>query len=65
MVKKIDYRTLSQELEVIMSQLQDGSLDIDEATAKYDRAISIISELEAYISVVDNKITKIKSTKKT
>lgn len=59
--KKSDYQSLSKELDEILSKLQYSELDIDESVAAYERGMSIAKELEAYLKVAENKITKIKA----
>ena len=55
--KPIDYRQLSDELSTILGELQDGSLDIDQAVEKYEKAMAITAELKSYLTTVENKIT--------
>lgn len=64
--KQESYRNLRQELDEILSSIQSGDLEIDEATKQYERAMDIVAKLEKYLNEAENKITKVqKSTKKT
>lgn len=47
------------ELEEIISNLQDGTLSIDESIDKFKRAQIIIEELEKYLKKSQNIIKKI------
>lgn len=58
--KKIAYAELSMELEDILSDLQSGDLDVDDAIKKYERGAAIVEELETYLKDAENKVTKIK-----
>jgi len=55
------YRSLSAELGQIVEWFESGEADIDEALDKYNQALKLIAELEAYLKTAENKITKIKS----
>lgn len=54
------YQELSDQLEKIMSELQDGQLDLDQAIEKYEEGIKIIKQLEKQLKTAENKIIKIK-----
>jgi exodeoxyribonuclease VII small subunit len=58
--KKEDYRALRKELDEILTNLQSGDLDIEEATGQYERAMKIVGKLEAYITKAENQIVKVK-----
>lgn len=55
-----NYRALNEELNEILSELQSGELDIDEAVKKYERGIKIVGELETYLKTAKNKVSKAK-----
>lgn len=61
MVKQIDYQTLSTELDDILSRLQAGDLSIDEALPAYERGMTLVKELEAYLKTAENKVTELKA----
>lgn len=56
------YNELSTQLENIMSDLQTGNLDLDDAIEKYKHGIKIIKQLEGQLKNAENKITKIKDS---
>lgn len=58
--KKADYRRLSSELDEILRKLEAADLDIDEAMSAYERGMTIVKELEAYLETAENTITKLK-----
>ena len=59
--KATDYRSLSQELEAIIIDLQRDDLDIDEALQKYERGLEITQALEKYLQTAENKVTELKA----
>jgi exodeoxyribonuclease VII small subunit len=62
MTKEINYQELSAELDTILSQLQADDFDIDEAIKLYERGIEISKQLEAYLKIAQNKVTKLKAS---
>ncbi|MDB5169516.1 MAG: Exodeoxyribonuclease 7 small subunit [Candidatus Saccharibacteria bacterium] len=62
MTKKLDYQALSTELDTIMAELQRDDLDVDEALKHYERGLTLVKELEAYLETAENKITELKAT---
>ncbi len=60
--KKVDYQTLSKELDEVMERLQSDDISIDEAVASYERGMQLVKELETYLKKAENKVTKIKSS---
>lgn len=63
MIKAGEYRKLREELDAILSQLQAGELDIEEATAKYERATRIVKDLEEYIKKAENNLKQVRKTR--
>lgn len=61
MAKTATYKELSDELEKVMSDLEAGDLDIDEAVKCYERGLAIVKELEAHLKDAENKVTELKS----
>lgn len=59
--KATNYQALSDELDGILAQLQGGELDIDKATAQYERGMAIVQQLQAYLKTAQNKVTRIKA----
>jgi exodeoxyribonuclease VII small subunit len=62
MAKDINYRQLSQELEMIIDQLQSGDLDIDQAIKQYEQGMNLIEQLQSYLKDAENKVTKVKKS---
>lgn len=60
----IEYQKLSNELDMIVAKLQGGDIDIDEATELYEKGADIVKKLEAYLKTTENKIEKIKASRK-
>lgn len=56
---KINYQNLSTELDDILSLLQSGEVDIDEAIKLYERGQKIVEDLQTYLKTAENKITKV------
>jgi exodeoxyribonuclease VII small subunit len=61
MAKKATYKELSDELQQVMSSLEQGDLDIDEAVTCYERGLAIVKELEAHLRDAENKVTELKA----
>lgn len=62
MTKKLSYQELNTELELILTQLQSGEMDIDDALSAYERGQIIVKELQAFLSNAENKIKKLPPT---
>ena len=58
---KKSYSEMSEELESILSILQQGDLDVEDAINQYERGIELTHELEKYLETAENKITKLKA----
>lgn len=58
----IDYKALQTELDEILESFNDNNLDIDIAMQLYERAAIIIGQMEQYLTLAENKITKIKDS---
>jgi exodeoxyribonuclease VII small subunit len=61
MIKKIDYKSLSSELDAVLAQLQSEDLAIDKAIELYERGLEITKQLETYLKDAENKVTKIRA----
>ena len=55
------YQSLNAELEALLTVLQSGELDIDEAVKKYQRGMEIVAELQKYLKDAENKVKKVKA----
>ncbi len=60
-ISQHDYRQLQQELDDIMSRLQLGELDIDEAVSDYSRGSEIVELMKQRLEVAQNTVTKIQN----
>ena len=59
--KPTNYRSLSAELDAILTDLQSGELDIDKAVTQYQRGMAIVEELQKYLKDAQNTVTKVKA----
>lgn len=56
--KPLPYAALRDELDGLLLELQNSSLDIDEAIKKHDRAMQIIDQLEVHLQTAENTIKR-------
>lgn len=63
MSKELDYRAMSDELESIVTALQQDDIDVDVAMQKYERGLELIKSLEKYLMTAENKIEKLNALK--
>lgn len=61
MAKALDYRSLHQELELILEKLQSGESSIDEAMPAYERGIELVKQLEKQLQTAENRITELQA----
>jgi exodeoxyribonuclease VII small subunit len=59
---KATYQDLSEELEKVMQDLEQGDLDIDAAVTCYERGLEIVRELETHLKDAQNKVTELKAS---
>lgn len=57
--KELDYRALNNELETILSDLETNDLEIDEAIKQYQRGTEIVTQLQEYLKIAENKVKKV------
>lgn len=62
MIKAINYRQLTEELETILNDMQSGELDIDEAIKQYERGMMLVVQLQSYLKQAENKVIKVKQS---
>jgi exodeoxyribonuclease VII small subunit len=55
---EFDYRRKSQELEDIVSKLQNPEIQIDEATKLHAAGLKLIDELEVYLNQAEIEVNK-------
>jgi len=53
------YKQMSEELSAIIEWFEEQEPDLDEAVAKYDQAMGLISQMENYLKKTENKVRKI------
>ncbi len=54
------YQELSQELELVLSEMQLDDVDVDRSAALYEKGMELIKKLEDRLKTAENKIEKIK-----
>ena len=59
MTKQPSYQELNDELEAILSRLQDGELTIDEALPAYERGMTVVKQLETLLKATELKIERL------
>lgn len=59
-VKSEDYKTLKNELETLIENLQHNETDVNAALKGYERGLAIIKQLELYLQTSENKIKQLK-----
>lgn len=59
--KQINYQKLQAELDEIMHKLQREDIDVDEALKYYERGLTIVKQLEEYLSGAENRVREIKA----
>jgi exodeoxyribonuclease VII small subunit len=60
MTKQTDYQTLSQELESVLTALQQPDVQVDEAVKLYEQGLKLTTALEVHLKQAENKIQKLK-----
>lgn len=57
-----NYKQLSAELAEILSRLETGDLDIEEAVKSYEQGLRIVQQLETYLKNAENTVTELKAS---
>lgn len=57
-----NYQKMNTELAEIIEWFESDKVNLDEAVAKYEQALKLVSEIKTYLKSAQNKIKKI-STK--
>jgi exodeoxyribonuclease VII small subunit len=57
----LSYQEMTTELEAIMLEMQNDSLDIDVALVQYERGLELVQEIESYLNTAENKIIELKA----
>jgi exodeoxyribonuclease VII small subunit len=59
--KNLDYRTLSDELDVLLANLQRSDIQVDEAMKLYEQGLVLIKQLEERLVQAENELVTLKS----
>lgn len=62
--QQLNYQTLKDELDEILTDLQRDDLDVDAALQKYRRGLELVKELEAYLKTAENTINELRPPSK-
>lgn len=57
----IDFKLLSNELDKILAEIEQPTIDVDKIITKYTRGVEIIAMLKKYLKESENKVKKIKA----
>lgn len=57
--KPVDYQTLSQELDGVLSALQQPDVAVDEAVKLYEQGMKLIEQLEDHVAKAENTLEKL------
>lgn len=60
MTKKIDYRSISIELDDVLGKLQQPDIQVDEAVELYEQGLKLIKQCEEQLVHAENRIKQIK-----
>ncbi len=58
-VEDLTYKDAVAELDQIVSQLDSGSVDVDNLVAQFERAVNIVEQLEARVKVAKDKLEEL------
>lgn len=61
---KPNYQKLSEELDLVLDELQADNIDVDRAVELYERGIKLTEAIEARLQDASNKITELKAARK-
>lgn len=56
------YESLSAKLDDVISRLQNGDLDIDQAAVAYEQGMALVKRMEQHLKTVENRVSKIKKS---
>lgn len=60
--KKIKFEDKMKELETIIDELENGTLDLEVSIEKYTKAMNLINECNEQLTDIENKVTKMISS---
>lgn len=55
------YSQLRTELDQLLEWFNGDDIDVDQAVEKYEQALKLTKQLEAYLQKAENTITKLKA----
>lgn len=55
-----DYQTTSQELDMVLSALQQPDVAVDEAVKLFEKGMKLVEQLEHHVANAENKLEKIR-----
>ena len=53
------YQQLSNQFTELVSWFESDQVNLDEAVAKYEKAMELLTQMEAYLKTAQNKVKKI------
>lgn len=56
-MKDFNYEQKRAQLDMLLSELQDESIDVDIALQKYEAGLKLVAELEAYLKHAEHTVT--------
>lgn len=57
--KNKTYQQMAEELSELVSWFEGEDIELDQAVAKYEQAMELLDQMEAYLTAAENKIKKI------
>lgn len=57
--KTKSYREMNEELAEMLAWFESEEVDLDQAVVRYERAMKLLADMEAYLKTAENKIKKI------
>lgn len=54
--KELDYQTLEQELDAVLTALQQPNVAVDEAVILYEKGMKLVAQLETHVTTAENKL---------
>lgn len=53
------YQQMAEELARLVDWFESDQVNLDEAVAKYEQAMELLAQMEAYLKTAENKVKKI------
>ena len=57
--KKKTYQKMADELANLVEWFESDAVNLDEAVTKYEQAMELLQQMEAYLKTAENKVKKI------